>query len=458
MDSNGRFHSVWLSMMYPRLKLARNLLTDDGFIFVSIDDHEVHSLLAVMAHVFGRANFVGLITRATGTPTGGGFDGLTNMVDYLVVFRRSTVGVLNGVDFGDQDEAIYNQEDERGRYLTRSLRRTGGEDRREDRPSMHFGLTAPDGTEVYPTGPTGYESRWICGRQRYDELLAQGLIEWRQVDGGRWHPYQRFYLEGRSKRPSNLWSDLEGNKKGTRELRDLFDGRKVFESPKPVALIQRIIEIATGPDSIVLDFFAGSGTTAQATIAANLKDDGSRRFVLVQMAEAADRDSDTARAEFGTIAEVTRERLRRAGLNAIDRDAPTHDVGFRCLRVDTTNMTCVFRTPDEAEQAQLDLEVDSVKPDRTGEDLLFQVLLDSGLELTLPVSVERIDGHEVFVVDDGALICCFEKVSLDLVRALAKREPLRAVFLDAGFGSDDARINAEQIFRELSPSTDVRAI
>ena len=287
--TNGRFHSDWLSMLYPRLKLARSLLAPHGLIFISIDDNELDNLKKIGAEGFGEDNFIGIITRATGTPTGGGFDGLTNMVDYIVVFRRGADARLNGLEFQAADAAIYNEEDERGNYLTRSLRRTGGEDRREDRPSMYYGVKAPDGSEVFPIGPGGYESRWICGFERFLEMEAEGLIQWKKSDRGcgpEWHPYQKFYLEGRQKRPSNLWTEIDGNKKGTREIRDLFDREKVFDSPKPVGLIQRIISIATGPQSIVLDFFSGSGTTAHAVMAQNSVDGGRRSHIQIQVPES----------------------------------------------------------------------------------------------------------------------------------------------------------------------------
>lgn len=462
-EAGGRYHSNWLTMIYSRLKLARRILADDGMIFVSIDEHEVHNLRAVMSEIFGAKNFVGLITRATGTPTGGGFDGLTNMVDYMVVFRRSDSATINGLEFGESDALIYNEEDERGMYLVRSLRRTGGEDRREDRPSMYFAVSAPDGSPVFPIGPGGYESRWICGQEKYQSMLSDGLIQWKligDVGSQRWHPYQKFYLDGREKRPSNLWTDVDGNKKGTRELRSLFDGEKVFDSPKPVALIERVIQIATEKDSIVVDFFAGSGTTGQAVLACNASDGGSRRFILVQLPELTPPDSPAAQAGFASIPAVTRQRLRRSGAaSGVGAQLVRVDVGFRALRLEESVYTDVGFSPDGTVQGQLGLLVDSIKADRNGEDVLFQVLLDWGLELSLPITVEQHDGHDVFVVDGGALVACFEKtVTLGVVTAMAQLQPLRAVFRDSAFADDAARINAEQIFRELSPTTDVKAI
>jgi len=468
-ESSGRFHSDWLSMMYPRLKLARNLLSNDGFVFISIDDHELHTLRAVCTEIFGADNFVGIITRATGTPTGGGFEGLTNMVDYILVFRRSSAAVLNGLEFAEADAAIYNEVDDQGRFLTRSLRQTGGEDRREDRPTMYYGVEAPDGTIVYPLGPTGYESRWICGRDRFDEMVREGLVAWKQVqrDGGtHWHPFQKFYLAGREKRPSNLWTDIEGNKKATRELRDLFDDEKVFDSPKPTALLDQIIQIASDNNSIILDFFAGSGTTAEATMRLNRGDGGTRSFIVVQAAEDIAEGSAASRHGYFHISQITRERIRRAAASINSKASPEdvdlrtgQDFGFRSLHVDTTNMTDVVREPDATDQLALAELEPSVKDDRTGEDLLFQVLLDWGLELTMPIVKETVDGHEIFDVEEGTLIACFDKLlTQQVVHSIAARKPIRAVFRDDGFDSDSQRINVEQIFREVSPSTEVKAI
>lgn len=465
--TNGRFHSDWLSMMYSRMRLAHNLLADDGLIFISIDDHEYDNLRKVGHEIFGESNFVGAITRATGTPTGGGFDGLTNMVDYILVYRRSYVAILNGLEFGEADAAIYNESDELGRYLTRSLRRTGGEDRREDRPSMFYSVEAPDGTLVYPIGPGGYESRWICGKERFAEMVSEGLVEWRKVDRGsglEWHPYQKFYLDGREKRPSNLWTEIDGNKKGTREIRDLFDREKVFDSPKPVGLIQRIIQIGTDKHSIVLDFFAGSSSTAHAVIAQNAADKGSRRFIMVQLPENTPEESAARRAGFETIAEISKERIRRAGRRIKEENgpiAPNLDIGFRTLKIDTSNMADVYYAPDALDKSNLDLFVDNIKPDRTAEDLLFQVMLDWGVDLALPIEKKTVQGKDVFFVDENALAACFDSqggIDEDFVKELAKHQPLRVVFRDAGFKSDDVKINVEQIFKLLSPSTEVKSI
>ena len=208
-ETMGRYHTNWLNMMYPRLRLASNLLRDDGVIFISIDDHELHNLRKLCDEVFGEENFLTCISRATGTPTGGGFEAFVNELDYILVYAKSYEDLtIGGFDMSEEDAKIYNMEDDKGKYLIRPLRRTGGEDRREDRPSMYFPLQAPDGSEIYPMGPTGYESRWICGKDKYTYLVENNLIEWKKVNKNgedTWQVYQKFYLENRKKQPGNLW-------------------------------------------------------------------------------------------------------------------------------------------------------------------------------------------------------------------------------------------------------------
>ena len=251
------------------------------------------------------------------------------------------------------------------------------------------------------------------------------------------------------------------NDLGTKSLMRLGMGA-YFDFAKPPQLIAKLLTWIADPDALVMDFFAGSGTTAAAVMAQNMKDGGNRRFVLVQLDEACPPDSEAARAGFATISELCRERIRRAGVDLVESAGLTGqgmDIGFRALKLDTTNIADILRTPDELRQGELSLFTDSVKPDRTGGDLLFQVLLDWGLPLTTSIAVEQIAGCKVFLVEDGALIACFDAdVSPALVREVAARQPLRAVFRDSGFAADSDRINAEQVFAEVSPMTDVKAI
>ena len=373
-ESNGRFHTDWLNMIYPRLKVAKDLLSEDGVIFISIDDNEIENLTKVCNEVFGEKNFLTCVTRGTGTPTGGGFDGLVNELDYILIFARNIArATINGLEMSEDDAQIYDQEDEYGRFLIRPLRRTGGEDRREDRPTMYYPVKAPDGTLVYPKGPTGYDSRWICGESKYKELVNNHLIAWKKVEQNgnvRWNVYQKFYLEGRLKAPGNLWSDIEGNKKATRDVRALFDTKKVFDFPKPIGVLTKCISIGANKDSIILDFFSGSATTAHAVMKLNSEDEGERKFIMVQLPEITSEDTEANKAGYKNICEIGKERIRRAG-KKIKEESPLTtkdlDTGFRVLKLDSSNMQDVYYTP--AEFNERDLFEDNIKQDRTEDDV-----------------------------------------------------------------------------------------
>src|SRR5690554_6108547 len=344
-------HSAWLMFMYPRLVLARDLLKEDGVIFISVDDNEQANLKLICDDVFGENNFLTCISRATGTPTGGGFDGLVNELDYILVYARDVAAaVINGLPMNEDDARIYNQVDENGnRYLIRSLRRTGGEDRRQDRPTMYYPLVAPDGTDIYPIGPTGYESRWICAPETAKALEEDGLIEWKKTDlQGKqvWHPYQKYYLENRTKKPGNvwqdffwlpedsshefLWTDIEGNKKATRDIRDLFDGQKVFETAKPIGLLEKVLTIGSNDGDIIVDFFSGSATTAHAIMRMNAVTQGKRKYILIQLQEPVKPGSDAEKAGYTTIDQIGMERILRAAVKIREKYPDTTvDLGFK---------------------------------------------------------------------------------------------------------------------------------
>jgi adenine-specific DNA-methyltransferase len=475
-EANGRFHSDWLSMMYSRLRLARNLLREDGSIFISIDGTELASLRIICDEVFGAANHCGIVSRATGTRMGSGSKTIASELDYILIYSRNADLEFAGLPMTEGEAGIYDETDDNGSYLLRSLRRTGGENRREDRPSMYFPVEAPDGEKVYPIAPAGYESRWVCSPSTYENLVKSGRIAWRKVskDGAeRWQVYQKHYMGDGLKQPSNLWNDEEGNKKATRDLNALFSDRKVFDHPKPIGLLQRIINLATDIDEeqVILDFFAGSGTTAHAVWAQNLQDGGNRKFVLVQIDEPLTTTNRFQQVAFdlcnelglpANVAEMTKERLRRT-VSALRSNTPltqsSFDLGFRVLKIDTSNMRDVYYAPDAVTQGNLLEQVDNIKPDRTPEDLLFQLLVDWGLDLAMPIASETIAGKQVFFADGNALAACFDAdISEELVKELAKRKPLRAVFRDASFGSDSLKINVDQIFKMQSPETEVRSV
>lgn len=457
--SNPRFHSKWCSMIYQRLLLARSLLSNDGLIFVSIDDNEQENLKKICDEVFGASNFLTCVTRATGTPTGGGFDGLVNELDYMLIYAKDVhCAHINGLPMSEEDTKIYDQEDEKGRYLIRPLRRTGGEDRREDRPTMYFPITAPDGTQVYPIGPTGYESRWICSPDTAKKMADDGMLAWKKVkrQGEEvWQVYQKFYLENRTKAPGNLWNDVEGNKKATRDVRSMFDSQKVFDFPKPVGFIKKILQIGSDADSLVMDFFSGSATTAQAVMQLNSEDNGYRRFIMVQYPEESGEGTEALKAGYSNICEIGKERIRRAG-EKIKEDSPLTtanlDVGFRVFKLDDSNMKDVYYSADEYNQQNLvDMEF-NIKEDRNALDLFFGCLLDWGLPLSMPYHSEKIDGCTIHIYNDGDLIACFDQdIPESVVREIAKRRPQRAVFRDAGFANSPAKINVFEIFKFYMP-------
>ena len=333
-NSGSSSHSAWLTFMYPRLYLARQLLRDDGIIFISIDDHELANLRILCDDIFGDTNFLANITRATGTPTGGGFESFVNEVDYCLVYAKDINNVrISGLAMSDEDAKIYNQQDEKGRYLTRTLRRTGGEDRREDRPTMYYPIKSPDGTDIYPIGPSGYESRWICGSDKYTELLEDGLIEWKKVDN-QWSVYQKFYLEGRQKQPGNLWTDIEGNKKATRQIRTLFDSMKVFETAKPLEFITKIIDLSCQDGDYILDFFAGSATTAHAVMQTNSEKSWNLKYILVQLDETVRPGSDAERAGYSTIDQIGFDRIIKSSkLVTQENLLSVADYGFKHFKV-----------------------------------------------------------------------------------------------------------------------------
>ncbi|OLT43562.1 DNA methyltransferase [Serinicoccus sp. CNJ-927] len=477
-ESNGRFHSDWLSMMYPRLRLARNLLADDGVLIVSIDDNESANLRRIGEEVFGAGNFVAQLAVQV-NPRGRHLDRFVAKThESLMVFvRNSESEAIRGIAKEGRMADEYQRSDERGPFRLLGLRNRNQAFNPQTRPNLYYPLFVSEATgrvsvtesdefsvRVLPDAPDGTQTCWTWGRERVtkdNELLAAERV------GGDWRIHRKDYLHGVDGEVAktlvkSLWLEPEfGNDYGRRAVKDLF-GEPLMDFPKSPQLMKRIVDIAAGPGSTVLDFFAGSSSMAHAVLLANAEDGGDRRFVMVQLDEEVDRRSHAFKAGFSSIAALSRDRTRRAG-RAVRQDAgfaaANLDVGFRAFIVDSSNMSDVLRIPDETEQQTLSGLEDSVKDGRTGEDLLFQVLLDGGLEVSLPIAVEQIEGFRVFVVEGDVLLACFdERVKPELVRAMAKRQPLRAVFRDSGFASDDARINAEQIFKELSPATDVKAI
>lgn len=326
-------HAAWLTFMLPRLSFARDLLTDDGVIFISIDDNEQANLKKICDEVFGEECFIGNIVRPTGQTTGQDSSGLGSSFDYILVYSKKEEIELNGLELTEKDKLRFQSQDDVGFYAYDQLRKTGSNDKREDRPNMYYGIENPDGEILYPIASAGYESCWRVESKSYENLVKNNLIIWKKTkrnNGEIWWPYVKYYLDGRTKRPSPLWADLEGNKKAAREVRDLFDGKKVFDFPKPVDLLLRIVQIACDKNSIIVDFFSGSSTTAHAVMLKNLEDNSNRRYILIQLPEPCKPDSEAAKAGYQTIDDIGMDRIKRSAKKIKEANPSfTGDLGFK---------------------------------------------------------------------------------------------------------------------------------
>lgn len=463
LSTSGRFHSQWMSMVYPRLKLARSLLRTDGLIFISIDEGEVANLRHMCDEVFGAENFVEQVAWKNKYGSGALSKGFANVHEYILVYTKGEFQNISA-PLDDEQRAAYKLRDEkydvRGGYITQPLATNS----KDERQNLRYAIVH-DGHEIWP------EKQWIWSKERFDRAYASGEIVINEANG-KFSVRSKQYLRNEQgvERLGKPVSLLNGpfNQDGTKEIKELF-GTPVFGFPKPTRLIEYfasfVVNDEIDEDFIFLDFFAGSCSSAQALMQLNARDGGNRRFIMIQMDEPCGPDTEAFKAGFKTIAELSRERIRRAGTKiASETHHPAwkRDVGFRVLRIDTSNMADVHYAPRDVKQGELLASVENIKPGRDNpEDLLFQVLVDWGMDLTLPIRRETIQGKTVFFVSDEPydLIACFDKgVSEELVKELARHTPMRMVFRDNGFASDAIKINAEQILRQLSPDTDVKTI
>ncbi|MCD2451084.1 site-specific DNA-methyltransferase [Methylicorpusculum oleiharenae] len=461
-ESNGRFHSDWLTMMYTRLKLARNLLQDDGVIFISIDDGEIANLRRLCDEIFGEENFEADIawqkryTRSNNTVD------FTTVVEHIIVYSKSESFVVNLLPRSDEADARYTNPDNdpRGPWKGASFLNPASP---QERPNLCYPIQNPFTKNI--TNPT--TNAWRRSKSEFERLASENLLYW-GINRTQDVPSIKMFLsEARGLTPINFWGhEYAGNTdQGTQNLEELL-GKKIFNNPKPISLIKRVLEHASQFDDLILDFFSGSATTAHTVMQLNAEDGGKRKFIMVQLPEICDKKTEAYRAGYKTIAEIGKERIRRAGqkIKQDNADKPgidQLDVGFRVLKVDSSNMNDIYYTPDALKQGDLFNFVDNVRVDRTEEDLLFQVLLDWGVDLSLPITRETIAGLSVLFVDGNALAACFDDtggITEDFVKQLAVRQPMRVVFRDAGFASDSVKINIEQIFKLLSPSTEIKTI
>ncbi len=478
--SEGRFHSKWLGLIYSRLRLARNLLRDDGIVFISIDECEVSNLAKICDEIFGAENGIGHIAVVSNLKGRSDDKHYATAHNYLLAYQKnefSTFGVQLPEEYLNDYPEIF--EDGR-RYRLLGLRKRGDSSRRVDRPNMFYPFfgdpkkgtvslekNKEHSTEIFPFLSSGEEGRWRWGKDTAQERLSE-LVCKAVGKEGRLDVFQIDFADGdgggKRIKPKTIWIGSEfANESGSLELKELMI-KKCFDTPKPIGLIKYCLEQSTREADLVLDFFAGSATTAHSVMQLNAEDQGSRKFIMVQLPEICDEKSEAFKAGYKTIAEISKERIRRAGKKIKEENPLTTkelDIGFRVLKVDSSNLADVYYTADTAKQDTLNFAVDNIKPDRNSEDLLFQVLLDWGVELSLPIKKEKVAGIEVYFVDDNALAACFAKsgeISDEFCKELARRQPLRAVFRDSGFKDDSSKINAEQIFKLISPHTEVKSL
>lgn len=479
-DTNGRFHSDWLNMIYPRLKLAKDLLTDDGVIFISIDDNEVTNLQKLAAEIFGESNILACFPRVT-KKAGKTTEAIAKNHDHIIVCSKNPSPVLylpkhtdEGFKYSDEFEAT------RGKY---KLNQTLDYDSLQYSASLDYPIEI-DGRTIYPGGSyekylerqKGHHARadwaWRWSKELFEFGLANGFIVVKHYDNYS-RIYTKTYQNATIKKAGKNFSieysertraisSLEfienefSNDNSKKNLLSIFE-TSVFDYSKPVSLLKRLTALATANDDIVLDFFSGSATTAHAVMQLNAEDGGCRKFIMVQLPEVTDEKSEAYKAGYKNICEIGKERIRRAGAKIKEEaglTAQNLDVGFRVLKCDTSNMKDVYYSPSDFDRNLLDMMADNIKEDRTPEDLLFQVMLDLGVTLSSKIEETTIAGKKVFDVADGFLIACFDKdVNDETIKAIAQKQPYYFVMRDSSLANDSVATNFEQIFATYSPDT-----
>lgn len=454
-DTNGRFHSDWCSMIYSRLLLTLNLLKNDGVVFISIDDCEYENLKKICDEVFGHRNYVGTILWKKKT-NGNNMGFLPPVHDYIVCYAKN-IAAIQDMGYPVTEEFISKtfsnpDNDPRGPWTVTDLS--------ANHKGPYFAITNPDNGEVhYP--PDG--RYWVFNEEEVKRRIADGRIIFGKSGTGK--PVQKVFAANRkfSKiRAESWWDDKGMNADATAELAKLFGKSKLFTHPKPSKLIYNILKISTEKEDLIMDFFSGSATTAHAVMQLNAEDNGNRKYIMVQLPEACAEDSVAAIEGYKTITELGKERIRRAGSMIIDSkpELQAHlDTGFRVLKLDESNMNDVYYAAGDYTQGLLTMLESNVKNDRNDMDLLFGCLLEWGLPLSMPYKSEDIEGCRVHTYNEGDLIACFdENIPDSVVKEIAKRQPLRAVFRDSSFNGSPAKINVSEIFKMISPDTRVKVI
>lgn len=448
MDSNGRFHSDWCSMIYSRLMVARSLLKEDGVIFISIDDNENYNLRKICDEIFGSSNFIAEIVWERAYAPINMVKHFSKSHDYILCYAKDiNKPVCNGLPRPESTNAKYSNPDNDPRGLWRTDNLSVG----PVVPSKVYEIITPSGRVCLP--PKG--RCWLYTKERYEEMVADNRI-WFGENGDNVPAPKRFLSEVKQGlTPMTIWkyTDVGHTQDSMRELRDLFDGEKVFDYSKPVKLMKQIVRLYTNSNEndIILDFFSGSASTAHAVLELNAEDNGNRHFMMVQLQEETPLDSEARKNGYMTIPEIGRDRIIRAA-SKILKEHPefiNQDKGFRVFRLDEGNYEDVKRSPKEFKQDQLDLFLNNIKTDRNDLDLLFGCMLDWGVQLSLPMTQEVVDGKTIYTVNDGDLVACFaENVSEDVVKAMADKMPLRVIFRDSCFAQDADKINIYETFKQ----------
>jgi adenine-specific DNA-methyltransferase len=441
LDSNGRFHTDWLNMIYTRIRISKDLLQEDGVIFISIDDNEIDNLSKICSEIFGEDNFICKFIWKSKLGKVGTTSTISATHEYILCYAKNS----SCVTF----KMIKNETEGR----KENLRQWGVADRREDRPSMYYPIKI-DGVEVYPIKEDGTDGRWRVGESMAKELLAEGVLELTEKNG-KYNIYRNF-PSGISYTPYDtlLLDNIGTTAKGATMLKTLELG-KIFDFSKPVELIKHFAFLATSENDIVIDFFSGSSTTAHAVMQLNAEDGGQRKFIMVQLPEETEEKSEAYKAGYKNICEIGKERIRRAAKKIAEENPQAQfDGGFRVLKCDTSNMKEVYYNPAEYEPSLFSRLEDNIKEDRTPEDLLFQVMLDLGVLLSSKIEATTIAGKKVFNVEDNYLIACFDdNVTEEVITEIAKQKPYYFVMRDSSMANDSVATNFEQIFAAYSPDT-----
>ena len=458
LNTNGRFHTDWLNMIYPRLKVARDLLADDGVIFISIDDNEQENLKKICDEIFGESNFVAQLIweRAYAPKNDAKF--ISNSHDYIIIYARNTENFIIGrLPRTDSANARYKNPDNdpRGVWKPSDL------SVKTYNSACDYPITAPSGRIIEP--PAG--RCWRLSKNAFLERLQDNRIYF-GADGNNVPCIKRFLTElkydGMAPTSIMFYKEVGHSQEGAQEVTKLFSGF-AFDGPKPVRLLLRLLMIANlDKDSLILDFFSGSATTAHAVMQLNAEDGGQRKYIMVQLPELTSENSEAYKAGYKNICEIGKERIRRAGRKIKEEAglmAQDLDFGFRCLRLDSSNMKDVYYKPEDLGQMELDELIDNVKDDRSAEDLLFQVMLELSLELSSPIETVDIADHKVFKVNGNYLIACFEpNITEEVVTAIAKETPIYTVLRDSSLFNDSLATNFEQIFKAYSPDTTTKVL